>query len=78
MGSLRRECLDHMLILSPAHLHRIVIEYMAYFNRARPYQGIRQRIPEPVAVPPMETASAGRIIGRSVLAGLHHDYRRVA
>lgn len=78
MGSLRRECLDRILILSPAHLQRIVLEYVRYFNQARPHQGIGQRIPVPEAVPSLETASAGRIIGRSVLAGLHHDYRRVA
>ncbi len=78
MGSLRRECLDHILILNPAHLRRIVVEYMAYFNRARPHQGIGQRIPQFEAVPSIETASAGRIIGRSVLAGLHHDYHRAA
>lgn len=81
MGSLRRECLDHMLILSERHLQRIVTEYIAYFNQMRPHQGIGQRIPEPEAAPfigIIGTASAGRIIGRSILAGLHHDYRRAA
>lgn len=76
MGSLRRECLDHMLILSPAHLQRVVVEYVTYFNQARPHQGIGQRIPE--AVPPMDAPSSGKIIGHPVLGGLHHDYRRAA
>jgi putative transposase len=78
MGSLRRECLDHILILSPTHLHRIVIDYVAYFNRARPHQGIGQRLPEPEAVPFIETASSNRIIAHPILAGLHHDYHRAA
>lgn len=78
MGSLRRECLDHMLILSERHLQRIVVEYVNYFNRARPHQGIGQHLPEPEAVPAIETASASRIISLPVLGGLHRDYRRVA
>jgi tetratricopeptide (TPR) repeat protein len=68
MGSLRRECLNYILILSPAHLQRVVMEYTAYFNRARPHQSIDQRILESEAVPSIKTASAGRIIGSSVLA----------
>ena len=78
MGSLRRECLDHVIILSERHLQRIVTEYIAYFNQMRPHQGIGQRIPEPEAAPFIGTASAGKIIGRSILAGLHHDYRIAA
>ncbi|MCP4205914.1 MAG: transposase, partial [Shimia sp.] len=47
LGSLRRECLDHLLILGERHLRRKVQEYVAYFNAARPHQGIDQRIPDP-------------------------------
>ena len=78
MGSLRRECLDHILILSSSHLRQIVLEYGMYFNRARPHQGIGQRIPEPEAVPTIETASNGKIISRLILSGLQHNYRRTA
>ncbi len=45
LGNLRRECLDHFLILSKPHLYRVVKGYKGYFNRARPHQGIEQRIP---------------------------------
>jgi putative transposase len=72
LGSLRRECLDHVLILSEGHLHRIVKEYTEYFNHARPHQGIKQRIPcRPVQLgaPPVN----GELLSRPVLAGLHHD-----
>ena len=47
IGSVRRECLDHMLILSERHLHRVIGEYVAYFSHSRPHQGIGQRIPDP-------------------------------
>ncbi len=78
MGSVRRECLDHFLILSEDHLRRVLKEYVAYFNLARPHQGLQQRIP----VPHMSTASKrgarGQVIAFPVLAGLHHNYRRAA
>jgi putative transposase len=73
LGSLRRECLDHVLILSERHLHRIVKEYTEYFNHARPHQGIEQRIP--CRPGQLEAAPVnGRLASRPVLAGLHHDY----
>ena len=45
MGSLRRECLDHILIYDGKHLQRVVKEYTTYFNQERPHQGIGQQIP---------------------------------
>ena len=79
IGSVRRECLNHILILSERHLHRIIGEYVAYFNHSRPHQGIDQRIPDPpddVAWEDLEGLS--RVIGYPVLGGLHHDYRWAA
>ena len=73
LGSLRRECLDHVLILSERHLHRVVKEYTEYFNHARPHQGIEQHIPcrpERPDAPPVN----GELASRPVLGGLHHDY----
>ena len=79
IGSVRRECLDHMLILNERHLHRIVGEYVDYFNHARPHQGIGQRIPDPREDDKSRVGESGdRIVGHPVLGGLHHDYRRVA
>ena len=43
LGSVRRECLDHIVVLGEAHLRRVLREYVAYFNQDRPHQGIRQR-----------------------------------
>jgi hypothetical protein len=47
LGSLRRECLDHILVLDDRHLHRVVAEYIRYFNATRPHQGLpsRRRFP---------------------------------
>jgi putative transposase len=73
LGSVRRECLDHLLIFSERHLHRVMKQYQEDFNHARPHQGIGQRIPcQPVrgAEPP----KSGELIYRTVLAGLHHAY----
>ncbi len=75
LQSLRRECLNHMLILSERHLAKVVREYAGYFNHARPHQGIGQRIPVP---PKVEPPQMGKIIAFPVLGGLHHDYRRAA
>jgi putative transposase len=73
LGSLRRECLDHILVLDDRHFHRVVTDYVRYHNNARPHQGIRQRTPVPA-----EHAAQGKIIALPVLAGLHHEYRRAA
>ena len=77
LGSVRRECLDHILVLGELHLHRVLREYVAYFNRARPHQGMAQQIPEASPSGP-ERQGKGKIIAFPVLNGLHHDYRRAA
>jgi putative transposase len=78
LGSVRRECLDHVLILREQQLHRVLRSYVAYFNRARPHQGIHQQVPEG-EVPSLPPGQYGnRMIAVPVLGGLHHEYRRVA
>jgi putative transposase len=75
MGSVRREYLDHLLVVRDKHLHRVLKEYVEYFNRARPHQGIGQRIPAGIGSQPA-CPMRGRLIAVPVLNGLHHDYRR--
>ena len=73
LGSVRREYLDHFLILSERHLHRVMREYQEYLNHARPHQGIEQRIPcQPVGG--AKPSASGQGISRPVLSSLHHDY----
>ncbi len=77
MGSLKRECLDHMLILHQRQLHRVVKEYVNYHNQTRPHQGIQQRRPGKFdALPSLFVA--GKVVSTPVLGGLHHDYSRQA
>jgi transposase InsO family protein len=78
LGSVRRECLDHLLILSEKQLHRVLRAYVKYFNRARPHQGIHQQIPEREVTCVRSAQPDERIISVSVLGGLHHEYRSVA
>jgi len=77
LGSVRRECLDHLLILGEAHLRRALREYVQYFNDARPHQGIQQRIPTS-SEPAHLIQGHGAVRATPILGGLHHDYRRVA
>jgi transposase InsO family protein len=78
LGSVRRECLDHILIFSEGHARRVAREYVVFFNHSRPHQGIDQRIPEPLItnLPPEDARH--QVIGLPVLHGLQHDYRWAA
>jgi transposase InsO family protein len=77
LGSVRRECLDHLFILGDRHLEQILKEYTHYFNRERPHQGLGQELPEPA-----ESAAADsvplRVQSTPILGGLHHAYARAA
>ncbi len=76
LGSVRRECLDHVLALGERHLGRVLREYAAYFDRERPHQGLGQATPEP---PPAAMGKrAGPVRAGPVLGGLHHAYQRAA
>jgi hypothetical protein len=76
--SVRRECLDHFLILHEKHLSGLLKADVVYFTQARPHQGLGQRIPDPpvYAVPPLNQPT--KVIAVPILGGLHHDYRRAA
>jgi hypothetical protein len=80
LGSVRRECVDHTLVLGERHLRRVLTEYLAYFNGARPHQSIEQRAPASLGVTatPQQTGTGGRVVAIPVLGGLHHAYRTAA
>ncbi len=78
LGSVRRECLDHLFILHEKQLHRVLHAYLLYFNQARPHQGIKQQIPERKAGSVIPHHERGKVISFPVLGGLHRDYRRSA
>jgi transposase InsO family protein len=73
--TIRHECLDPIVLLGQRHLHRVLVEYSDFHNRARPHQGLQQHTPIARPACPKE----GPIDRREVLGGLIHDYcRRVA
>ncbi|MBK9747535.1 MAG: transposase [Chloroflexi bacterium] len=74
LGSVRRECLDHVLILNERQLQRLLKGYVRYFNLARPHQGLDGQRPNSTG----SSANGNKITAFPVLNGLHHDYRRSA
>jgi putative transposase len=75
VGSVRREILDHVLLLDDQHLDSLTRRYKVYFNEARPHQGIGQRVP---ANRILGIDTSKPIVVTPVLGGLHADYRRAA
>ena len=77
VGTLRRECLDHVIAINEGHLRRILREYMAHYNGGRPHR--TRRLETPTGPPPRAApAEQGRLLARPVLSGLHHEYKWVA
>ena len=72
-GTIRRECLDHLIVLNEAHLRLVLREYVAYYNDARPHRSLALEPPAGprVLAPPSRRAS---VVGAPVLGGLHHVY----
>jgi putative transposase len=78
LRSVRQECLDHLLIFQEKQLQRVLNDYVVYFNRARPHQGIGQQIPVMCGVSRSTQHAADKVIAVAILGGLHHDYRKAA
>jgi putative transposase len=77
LGSVRRECLDHIIIFGRRHLVHVLREYcFRFFNTRRPHQGIRQRIP--TASETKKFTKGATVRSLPVLGGLHHDYQAAA
>ena len=76
VGSVRRECLDHVLIFGRRHLQRVLDAYTDHYNLARPHRSLDLQPPEPGSDP--ETASRTKVLRRDVLDGLIHEYQRIA
>lgn len=76
VGTVRRECLDHLLILNEAHLRAVLADMVRHYNEHRPHQGRQQRAPNDGADRVVDLSAA--IERRKVLGGLINEYRRAA
>ena len=75
IASIRRECLDHVLVLSERHLRRILTRYFVYYHQPRTHLSLDKDAPDGRPVEPPEL---GRVIPISEVGGLHHRYVRRA
>jgi transposase InsO family protein len=72
IGTVRRECLDHVLVVGEGHLRRILIAYAGYYNQVRTHLALGKNVPLGRAV-----QRSGSIVAIPVLGGLHHQYARI-
>jgi putative transposase len=75
IGSIRRECLDHVIILHECHLKHLLASYFAYYQRWRTHLALDMDCPESRAIEPPE---CGKVMAVSEVGGLHHHYERRA
>ena len=72
IGSIRRECLDHVIVLGEIHLRRILKSYADYYNGARTHRSLQKDAP--ISRPVQRT---GVLSSHAILGGLHHSYARI-
>ncbi len=78
VGSLRRECLDRILIISRSHLERVLHEYVAHHNTHRPHRALGQQAPIPKPIPIRTPPGDAHVRRRDRLGGLLHEYELAA
>ena len=75
IGSIRRECLDHIVIFNERHLRRVLYSYVDYYHRTRTHLSLDKDCPESRPIMPRRV---GRVVAISKVGGLHHRYERLA
>jgi integrase-like protein/AcrB/AcrD/AcrF family protein len=75
IGSIRRECLDHVVVIGERHLREILSKYVDYYNGTRTHLSLSKDAPKPRSV---QLPSQGRVVKVPRVGGLHHEYRRRA
>src|SRR6266700_430534 len=78
VGSIRRECLDRILIVSSSHLERVLREYVAHHNTHRPHRALNQQPPIPKPIPIRTPPGDDHVRRRDRLGGLLHEYELAA
>jgi transposase InsO family protein len=76
VGTLRRECLDHLIVVNERHLLRLLREYVNHYNAGRPHRALQ--LEPPAGTVHLALVSGGRVIARPVLGGLLYEYERQA
>ena len=75
IGSLRRECLDHMIVFNQAHLRRTLARYVSYYHGSRTHLSLAKDAPTPRR---LQSPDEGRVVAFAEVGGLHHRYERRA
>jgi transposase InsO family protein len=75
IGSIRRECLDHLIVLNEDHLPRILAKYLRYCHEARTHLSLARNSPIPRSVQP---PARGKVVAKAYLGALHHCHTRAA
>ena len=75
IGSIRRECLDHVIVFGERHLRRILAGYLAYYHESRTHLSLEKDTPTPRRV---QALTEGHVIAFPAVGGLHHRYERRA
>ncbi len=75
IGSIRRECLDHVIIFNETHLRRILASYVPYYHGSRTHLSLNKDSPVPR---PVQLGVAGKVVAFPLVGGLHHRYKRLA
>jgi hypothetical protein len=75
IGSIRRECLDHVIVVNQAGLSRILTRYLAYYHQSRTHLSLAKDSPHPR---PVASSTLGRVVAMPQVGGLHHRYDRRA
>jgi len=75
IGSIRRECLDHIVIFNERHLRRVLSSYVDYYQRTRTHLSLEKDCPDSRAIMPRRI---GKVIAIPQVGGLHHRYERIA
>jgi transposase InsO family protein len=74
IGSIRRDCLDHIVVLNERHLKRILTKYFSYYHRWRIHLSLEMDIP---SSRPIQLPESGNVVQLPELGGLHHHYERI-
>ncbi len=75
IGSIRRECVNHIIVLSEAHLRRQLKQYFTYYHDTRTHLSLAKQCPKHMKI---NTHNQGNVIALPHVGGLHHEYQRAA